>query len=171
MAEPGPKKRLALDTNLLLALAEERDYAHDFRERFQRFAYTLLAGPTVFQELAFAGCYDSELKRSNARKAISKARDWCIVPFELSSVERAICERFVERLFARRLLPSAEFNDALIWRRPPLLKFRSWSPRTGICSILTKTRCSFSSMRPICFRLGLRIRERCCVHSPDGLKR
>ena len=33
MAAIGPRKRLALDTNLLLELAEERDWAHEFRER------------------------------------------------------------------------------------------------------------------------------------------
>lgn len=114
MAGLGPKKRLALDTNLLLALAEDRDYAHDFRERFQAAGYTLLASPTVFQELAYAGLYDGEPKRSNARKATSQAANWGIVPFELSSVEKAITERFAERLFARRLLPAEEFNDALI---------------------------------------------------------
>lgn len=78
MAGHGPKKRLAPDTNVLLALAEGRDYAHDFRERFQAAGYTLLASPTVFQELTYAGLYETEPTRSNARKAIYQAAQWAL---------------------------------------------------------------------------------------------
>ena len=114
MAEPGLKKRLALDTNSLFDLALGQNIASDFRERFQAAGYTLLTGPTVFQELAFTGLHALEPKRRQARLAIAQAPTWGIVPFELSSVEKAIAERFVERLFLRRLVPNEESNDALI---------------------------------------------------------
>jgi len=99
---------------LLLNLAVNLDYAQNFRERFQAARYTLMAGPTVFQELAYAGLRAAEPKRSHARNAIAKAAEWGIIPFELSSVEKAIAERFAERLFLRCLLPDEESNDALI---------------------------------------------------------
>ena len=38
-----PRKQLSLDTNLLFDLAEEKDFAHDFREEFRRLGYRLLA--------------------------------------------------------------------------------------------------------------------------------
>jgi len=60
MAELGLRKRLARDTNLLLDLAQGHDWAHEFRAGFQTARYSLLAGPTVFQELAFASIYQDE---------------------------------------------------------------------------------------------------------------
>ena len=54
------KKRLALDTNLLLDLANGLDFAHDFRAVFQAADYSLLAGPTVFRELGFAVLFGRE---------------------------------------------------------------------------------------------------------------
>jgi hypothetical protein len=49
----GPKKSLALDTNLLLDLAGEKDFAHEFQEEFSNRGYSLLVPPTVVAELAF----------------------------------------------------------------------------------------------------------------------
>ena len=109
MAELGPRKRLALDTNLLLDMAEERDWAHEFRERFQAVRYLLLAGPTVFQELAFASLYESEPKRSLARHATARARAWGIGAFDLSSLQRGIAERFADRLLMRQSRCSRTF--------------------------------------------------------------
>lgn len=34
--EANPQKRLSLDTNVLFDLADEKDFAHDFRETYQR---------------------------------------------------------------------------------------------------------------------------------------
>ena len=48
----SPKKSLALDTNLLLDLAGERDFAHEFKEEFSSRGYALLVPPTVVAELA-----------------------------------------------------------------------------------------------------------------------
>jgi predicted nucleic acid-binding protein len=57
----SPKKSLALDTNLLLDLAGEKDFAHEFREEFFRRNYSLFVPPTVVAELAFF----ASLPRSN----------------------------------------------------------------------------------------------------------
>ncbi len=35
----GPKKSLALDTNLLLDLAEKKDFAHESKEEFSNRGY------------------------------------------------------------------------------------------------------------------------------------
>jgi len=45
------KKRLALDSNLLLDLARGLNFAHDFHAVFRAANYSLMVGPTVFSEL------------------------------------------------------------------------------------------------------------------------
>jgi hypothetical protein len=49
----SPKKSLALDTNLLLDLTGEKDFAPEFSDEFFIRGYSLLVPPTVFAELAF----------------------------------------------------------------------------------------------------------------------
>jgi len=39
--EAGSPRRLSLDTNVLFDLADEKDFAHDFRETYQRKGYPL----------------------------------------------------------------------------------------------------------------------------------
>ena len=51
MGVPRPRKQLALDTNLLLDLAQGVDVAHDFRESFQAKGYILRLSPTAVLEL------------------------------------------------------------------------------------------------------------------------
>ena len=114
MARNGRRKPLAVDTNLLLDLARGFDAAHEMREVFQAAGYTLLAGPTVFEELGFAALRGNESERALAQRAVAQAAKWGIQPFDLSDVERTIAERFAARLLDRGLLPEEEFNDALI---------------------------------------------------------
>ena len=45
------QRKLSLDTNVLFDLAEGRDFAHDFREGYQRKGYALSIPPTVVAEL------------------------------------------------------------------------------------------------------------------------
>ena len=114
MAGTGQKKRLALDTNLLLDLSRGHDFAHDFRAVFQSAGYALLTGPTVFRELAFAALYGQEPERSLARTAVERAAAWHILPFNLTLLDQSIADRFAEKLLETRLLPWSERNDALI---------------------------------------------------------
>jgi predicted nucleic acid-binding protein len=108
------KKRIALDTNLLLDLARGFDFAHDFRAVFQEANYSLLAGPTVFRELGFAVLYGREPEKSLALTAVAGAAKWNILAFNLTRLDQAIAERFAQKLLERRLLPEEECNDALI---------------------------------------------------------
>ncbi|MGA2543048.1 MAG: hypothetical protein ABSG78_15965 [Verrucomicrobiota bacterium] len=51
MVASRPRKPLALDTNLLLDLADAADFAHDFKDVFQGRGCASLAPPTVLAEL------------------------------------------------------------------------------------------------------------------------
>ena len=108
------KKRLALDTNLLLDLARGHDFAYDFHAVFQKANYSLLAGPTVFRELGFAALYGRASEKSLAITAIANAAKWGVLAFNLSRLDQTIAERFAQKLLERRLLPEEECNDALI---------------------------------------------------------
>ena len=68
MAGPEQKKKLGLDTNFLLDLAADKDFAHTFREVFQERGYLLVVPPTAVQELTYAATYKSA-KNSNWRIA------------------------------------------------------------------------------------------------------
>jgi predicted nucleic acid-binding protein len=108
------KKRLALDTNLLLDLARGFDFAHDFHGVFRGANYSLLAGPTVFKELGFALLYGLEPEKTLATTAIANAEKWGVLAFNLTRLDQTIAERFAQKLLERRLLPQEECNDALI---------------------------------------------------------
>jgi predicted nucleic acid-binding protein len=108
------KKRLALDTNLLLDLARGFDFAHDFRAVFQKAHYSLLAGPTIFRELGFAVLYGREPEKTLAITAVADAAKWGVLAFNLTPLDQTIAERFAQKLLERRLLPEEECNDALI---------------------------------------------------------
>jgi predicted nucleic acid-binding protein len=108
------KKRLALDTNVLLDLAEGSEFALDFRDVFQAANYSLVAGSTVFRELGFAVLFGSEEEKSLAAKAVANAAKWGILAFNLTRLDQSIAERFAQRLLEKGLLPEEECNDALI---------------------------------------------------------
>lgn len=108
------KKRLALDTNLLLDMVRGGDFAHDFRLVFQAADYSLLIGPTVFRELGFAVIYGREPEKALAAKALANAAKWGILAFNLTRLNQTIAERFAQRLLETGLLPAEECNDALI---------------------------------------------------------
>ena len=110
----NPKKQLALDTNLLLDLAEEKDWAQDFREEFQTCGYTLRIGPTVVMELEWLASSGKEAQRTYAGRAAERVSAWRITPFELSAIDQAIAERFGDALLELSLIPDDEFNDGLI---------------------------------------------------------
>ena len=118
-----PRKQLALDTNLLLDLAAEVDFAHDFKEVFQGRGYDFLAFPTVLGELHEQSVNGPTLrKRELARMALKKLLSWDIVPLHLSAVEAGIAERVAERFLYLKLVPEDECNDALILAEAALAK-------------------------------------------------
>ncbi len=110
----APQKRLSLDTNVPLDLADGKDFVHDFRETFQNRGYALVVPPTVVTELTLKARDAASEKQELAMNALRHLRDWGIQPYDLKSVGHGITEEFARRLIQRRLLPDDEFNDGVI---------------------------------------------------------
>jgi predicted nucleic acid-binding protein len=114
MAGQGPRKRLALDSNVLIDLAGQDDYAHTFRELFQERGYSLWLPPTVMHELLYAADTKPDPDAALARSALAQLLDWQISPITLSSVDSAIADVFARHLAGSGLMPPEEYNDGLI---------------------------------------------------------
>ena len=110
----SPKKQLALDANLLLDLAEGRDFVHDFKEGFQARGYEFLLPPTVAAELNILSIYGGDRQKTFANQALRELRAWKCLPFSLSDTKLAIAEQFRRRLSGLRLIPDEEWDDGLI---------------------------------------------------------
>jgi hypothetical protein len=112
----APQRLLALDTNLVLDLAEGLDAAHDFRETFEDRGYGFRLPPTAAVELRWKSLNDRDRHvRTLATRALAQLRAWDVQPLpELGEIEYAIVEAFVARLRLSRLLPDQEINDGFI---------------------------------------------------------
>ena len=110
----SPKHRLSLDTNVLLDLARSQDFAHEFREEFQKRGYALMLSPTVLVELEFLLTFGTATEQKLARKAYDQVERWRLTAFALPEVRLAIAEEFSRRLQHQGLLPPEEFHDGLI---------------------------------------------------------
>jgi hypothetical protein len=110
----SPKKSLALDANVLLDLAEERDFAHEFREAFARRGYSFLIPPTVIVELDLLATLGDEPQCRLADISLEKLAVWGCRPFTLSATDLTIAARFAARLLDLRLIPEPELNDGKI---------------------------------------------------------
>jgi len=112
---PTPRKQLCLDANLVFDLAEDKDFAHEFREVFQANGYRLFLPPAARHELHTIYTEgETARERELARLALVRLRQWGIQPFDLDSTAEAIARRFTQDLLYRRLIPDEEFNDGLI---------------------------------------------------------
>src|SRR5437870_9815111 len=111
MAASQPRKSLALDTNLLLDLAADADFAHTFREVFLERGYLLLVPPTAVGELTHAAVNKAGEDQRDAHRSLSCMRAWNIQPFDVAPVSHGIAERFAWRLIEHGLLPEEESND------------------------------------------------------------
>ena len=118
----SPKKSLALDTNLLLDLAGERDFAHEFAEEFFSRGYSLFVPPTVVAELALFASLKEAPQQEIANIALEKIGVWKCQPFSLSSTQLTIALRFAERLMAASLIPETEQNDGKILAQTSLAR-------------------------------------------------
>src|SRR5713226_7873754 len=110
----SPKKSLALDTNLLLDLAEEKDFAHEFREEFRSRSYLLLIPPTVVAELDFLASFGSRPQSKYAKVALENLTSWACQPLALSGTNLSVAQRFAMRLIDLGLIPETEPNDGKI---------------------------------------------------------
>jgi hypothetical protein len=108
------KRQLALDTNLLLDLAEGKNFAQEFREEFQSRGYELLVTPTAAGELNALSIYGGEPQRTFASRALQNLRGWKCQPFLLSDLDLVIADRFSGRLSELKLIPEEEENDGRI---------------------------------------------------------
>jgi hypothetical protein len=104
----SPTKSLALDTNLLLDLAGEKDFAHEFKEEFSRRGYSLLVPPTITAELAFFASLNGAPQHEIANLALARMGFWNCQPFTLSSAQLAIATRFAVRLMESSIIPDSE---------------------------------------------------------------
>ena len=118
----GPKKQLAVDANLLLDLAEQKDFAHEFRDEFAGRGYTFLVPPTVLAELEVLATLGRAPQSDFASTALEKLRDWECEPFALSATKLAIAQRFAERLIDLQLIPETERNDGKILAQTSLVE-------------------------------------------------
>jgi len=112
--EGNPKRKLSLDTNVLLEIADAADVALDFLEVFRARGYELLIAPRVVAELRWLERYGAPSEKRLCSVVFSKMRDWSIKPFDLSEIARSIAVRFAESLILRALLPERELGDARI---------------------------------------------------------
>jgi len=106
---------VALDTNVLLDLADENEQTRDALDLIRsRGSFQLVVTPTVVQELAFG--YDNwkEPKRLLAEVALTSLLRWGISPINLVAVGHGICECVADEIRRRGYLPEEERNDSLI---------------------------------------------------------
>lgn len=114
MADGLHRKRLSLDTNVLLDLAAGYRFAVDFKEEFQRRKYALQVVPGVMAELNALERKGHDEQRDRASMALDNLLGWDITPVILTDVEKTWRKNFMSIVAERRILPAKEVNDARI---------------------------------------------------------
>jgi predicted nucleic acid-binding protein len=120
MAAQLPPKPLlvAVDTNVLLDLAEDNEHVWGAIETIRRRlkGAQIVVLPTVIQELAHLVEHgDTPRERDLAAKAAQRLiRDWKFTPINFIPVGHGITERIADSLRDRGLLPPEEVNDSFI---------------------------------------------------------
>jgi len=125
MATPQLRSPLiAVDTNVPLDLADEKEHALDALDLIRRRLKPgrILVTPTVFQELVFlADESDAAVDRAQARRALRGLAGWGLELVNLVPVGHGIVERIADKLQEAGLLPAEEYNDGLILAEAALL--------------------------------------------------
>jgi predicted nucleic acid-binding protein len=121
-----PPRLAAVDSNFLIALAQEDDDCIDawdtVRNRLR--PVLLIVPPTVLDEVGYKAADSSggELQRL-AAKALRELRNrWMLQPVELRSDQEHIVEQVAATLYKSELLPAAERNDAFILAEAAVLE-------------------------------------------------
>jgi predicted nucleic acid-binding protein len=104
-------RKWALDTNVLIDLADEIDSAHTFREIAIERGYSLFAPLQVILEIAHLAKGE---KHPSALRALRSLRAWKIDPFDPPSHARHIATEFSRELQWRQMIATGEFNDGVI---------------------------------------------------------
>lgn len=120
---PAPQ-RLAVDTNVLIDLAEGEETVVDCletcRERLNVEAVVVV--PTVLHELAFiAQSGDKSASRSAINALRSLLDPWGFSPMNCIPVGHGIVEETARKILAAGLLPEEERNDAFVVAEAGLL--------------------------------------------------
>src|SRR6266545_297983 len=121
---PRRNPLIAVDTNVPLDLADRKAHALDALDLIRRRLKPerFLVTPTVFQELVFLADFSHEAsERDQGRRALRGLAGWGLDLVNLVPVGHGIVERIADRLQAARLLPSEEYNDALVLAEAALL--------------------------------------------------
>lgn len=115
MAE-SQDKRCALDVNILLDLAESKDFALDFHAVVSEKFCPLYVSPTAFIELELLAQNGTAEQKSAANGAIKSLVKWSIQLFNLNltAVEHGCTKEFADRLIRKGYLGENELNDGLI---------------------------------------------------------
>jgi len=125
MATPLLRRPLiAVDTNVPLDLADEKEHALDALDVVRRRLKPgrILVTPTVFQELVFlAEESDAAGDRDQARRALQGLAGWGLELVNLVPVAHGIVERIADKLQEAGLLPAEEYNDGLVLAEAALL--------------------------------------------------
>ena len=118
MAETAAQPRLrlaALDTNIVIHLAEDYAPAHNLVLRLIRKGVRPIVTQTVTQELGFQSVNaPTEPKRQIALAALAKLRSWGIQPVGVKPVGNGVCEVVCERFIKEKILPEGEIHDIYV---------------------------------------------------------
>src|SRR5437870_5245128 len=98
MPAAAVQKRFALDTNILMSLADEVDAAHEFREQFQARGYALYVPHTVSVELIHLSVHGTEREQALATVALTDMLTWRLKPFEVPADGLRLASEFSRRL-------------------------------------------------------------------------
>lgn len=115
---------IAVDTNVPLDLADDKEHAFDALEVVRRRLKPgrILVTPTVFQELVFlAEESGATADREQAIRALRGLAGWSLELVNLVPVGHGIVERIADKVQEAGLLPAEEYNDGLILAEAALL--------------------------------------------------
>lgn len=121
-----PPRLVAVDSNILLALAANDDEAVDAWEviRTRLRPVMLVVSPTVLDEVGYkAGQSPATELQPLAAKALRELRSrWMLQPVDLRSDQEAIVTLVGQEIALSGLLPFAERNDALVLAEAAVLE-------------------------------------------------
>jgi len=114
-------KRFALDVNIVLDLAAEKDFALKLLKALHGQGYSFLLPPTALTELTLIAKTFSHPSNQLAVSGLKSLKHWDIAPCDLIPVGHGITDLFARKLITRGLLPEDEFNDGLILAETSLM--------------------------------------------------
>ena len=122
---PGRPTRVAVDTNILLHLAEGLDPIWDVINviKTRLSPLQIIVSPTTGQELAYFAAHapDPHLRETGLKALQKMVVEWRFHLVDLVPVGHGIVEQIAVKLRREKLLPDQEINDSLILAESALL--------------------------------------------------